>query len=224
MLLAAYIFNRCICCFGLPSDAQHHTALGHARNLVDICLLGLVQSWFVDLGQTSRLFYVFSRKWLFPLICGAGVTYSLISSIPAIDEAVTEDTVYTAAFIITIGAVASLVLGILGWHVYHASCVFRDRSHLNFYLGMRAFIIVLLTGVYLAIRFEHNEEGPAKLHLHHYFVAWVLSLVASFNHPISVGFLAITAGIFVQGVSVYSSASMFYRGGSEKPCPEVFMS
>ena len=85
-------------------------------------------------------------------------------------------------------------------------------------------VLTFLAAAYLLIRFEQNDDGPAKLHLHHYFVAWLLSLIATFNHPISVGFLAITTGIFIQGISVYSSASMFYRGGDERPCPEIYMS
>lgn len=210
---------------GLPPDCQRHTALGHTRNLVDICLLGFVQSWFVDLvSDPMRIALIYRYKWFFPTICVSGVIYSLISCIPAIDEAVTEDTVYTRAFILAVGFVATIVLGFLGWHVFQANRVFTNRRHLRFFLGLRAMVLTFLAAAYLLIRFEQNDDGPAKLHLHHYFVAWLLSLIATFNHPISVGFLAITTGIFIQGISVYSSASMFYRGGDERPCPEIYMS
>jgi hypothetical protein len=74
---------------------------------------------------------------------------------------------------------------------------------------------------YYMIHSEKNEGGRAKLHLHHYFISWMLSLNACFNHRLSAGFLAITTGIFVQGISAYSAASMFYRGRDDAGCPEL---
>jgi hypothetical protein len=210
---------------GYPEDAQHHTFLGHSRNVFDLALLGCAQVYFADLGDFHRrVRRVLSSFWFIVVFMMSGPVYSFISGISAIDQAVTEDSDFASAFILTMGLVASLVLGILGWHVILAKRAFRNRSEFKFYIGLRAVLYIAFMLAYLIIRSEANDRGPAKLHLHHYFVAWVLSLVACFNDPVSQVFLAITSGIFVQGISVYSSASMFYRGQDDRACPEIFIS
>ena len=210
---------------GYPSDAQHHTFLGHSRNLFDLALLGLVQVYFSDLGDINKwLRHELSLASFLLVFLLSGPSYSLISGISAIDEAVTEDSEFSGAFIVTVGALSSLVLTITGWHVVHARRTLKNPRDFKFYLGARAALYVAFIFAYFLIRAELNEGGPAKLHLHHYFVAWSLSFIAAFKSRISLLFLAITSGIFVQGISVYSSASMFYRGENDRPCPEIFIS
>jgi hypothetical protein len=53
-----------------------------------------------------------------------------------------------------------------------------------------------------------DTQGGDSLHLHHYFLAWSISLLAQFQHPLSVGLLAVTAGIFVQGIGVSPSVGI----------------
>jgi hypothetical protein len=55
-----------------------------------------------------------------------------------------------------------------------------------------------------------HPQGGDSLHLHHYFLAWSISLLAQFQHPLSVGLLAVTAGIFVQGIGVSPSVGMVF--------------
>ena len=43
----------------------------------------------------------------------------------------------------------------------------------------------------------------------HRWVGWVLCLFGSFQHPISLVYLAITLGVFVQGIGAYSGEAIF---------------
>ena len=47
--------------------------------------------------------------------------------------------------------------------------------------------------------------------LHHYLIAWIGTLFCAFDHPASVGCLAITTGIFVQGLAAYGPAEISDR-------------
>ena len=148
--------------------------------------------------------------------------FCVISSIPGLDHAITEDTEYSVAFSIVVLLCALLVLFSIVWHIIFAFSSLSQRDWAAYMLA-RVLTLSFLAFAYFLIRDEPTVNGPAKLHLHHYFIAWLVSLTASFNHPISVGVLAIAAGIFVQGVSIYSAGTMFYRGPSDSRCPEVFI-
>lgn len=50
--------------------------------------------------------------------------------------------------------------------------------------------------------------------LHHYLLAWVASLFCAFDHPLSLGCLALTTGIYVQGLAAYGPA-MLSEGAAE---------
>lgn len=222
LLIFGYVCNRFMAAFGLPYDAQSHTWLGHGRNLCNLCFFGFVQSWFTELiDNPGRWVFIMQNRWFFFVFIASGLTYTLISCIPSIDEAVTEDADFTSIFLLTISSVATLLITLFGWHIFQAKRIMRDPTNFWSYLLSRLCIIVVVVASYIVIRNENNPSGPAKLHLHHYFIAWVVSLVSVFNHPISIGFLAITSGIFVQGISVYSAASLFYRGDHDSPCPEI---
>ena len=47
--------------------------------------------------------------------------------------------------------------------------------------------------------------------LHHYLIAWIGTLFCAFDHPASVVCLAITTGIFVQGLAAYGPAEISDR-------------
>lgn len=222
LLLSGYAFNRLCTRLSLPPDAQHHTWFGHARNISDLVLLGFLQGWFVGvLDSNSRWSFLRSRTPFFLLFFGTGPVYSLISSINGIDEAVAENADFSLPFIITIACTAAVIIGFLSWHVRYAFSKMSDSGEAVLYIFARGLLILLLFVAYGLIHSEPNSVGIAKLHLHHYFVAWTISLFAVFNHRLSGVFLAITCGIFVQGISAYGAGSLFYRDVPEKDCPEL---
>lgn len=54
-------------------------------------------------------------------------------------------------------------------------------------------------------------EDHYKLHLHHLYLGWAFGLFAEFNTPLSAATLAVTTGIFVQGIGAYSFAANLYN-------------
>ena len=222
MLLSGYVLNRLCTELHLPEDAQHHTWFGHARNITDLILLGFLQGWLVGIIESEvRWRYLQCRSFFFVLFFATGPVYSIISSIKGIDQSVAEDTDFSFTFTIILSFTACIVIGFLFWHINYAFSELRNPREARFYLVSRLIIIISLGMAYFLIHSESNSLGVAKLHLHHYFVAWIISLFASFNRRISTVFLAITSGIFVQGISVYGAGSMFYRDNPGRECPEI---
>ena len=56
--------------------------------------------------------------------------------------------------------------------------------------------------------------------LHHYLIAWIGTLFCAFDHPASVVCLAITTGIFVQGLAAYGPAEISDRRAGKSPVPD----
>ncbi len=54
-------------------------------------------------------------------------------------------------------------------------------------------------------------DDSYHLHLHHLYLGWAFALFAEFNTPLSALTLAITTGIFVQGIGAYSFADNLYN-------------
>ena len=55
-----------------------------------------------------------------------------------------------------------------------------------------------------------GDKSQGQLHLHHWWLAWLPSLLFSFNHPISAMSLAVSLAIFVQGCAAYNIAPLVY--------------
>jgi len=98
-------------------------------------------------------------------------------------------------------------VGSLGWHVFFAV------RHLN--LSERVVYLVsrLLVVVYYVVYFLVGGTSMYQnLHVHHYLIAFALTLFCSFDHGISLLVLACAAGIQCQAFSVYDFASLFEPG------------
>jgi hypothetical protein len=236
LLCMGYIVNRIIALIPLPStfhsvsiifsicvdDAQHHTWLGHSRNLTDLVLLGCPQAWLTGLASDpTRWSYLAKHPGFFVAFFASGVAFSILTSFPGFDGAIDDNLTLPVFFAVVIGSLVIVCAGVIVWHIVHARRILISRTDFYRFILTRVTLLVVLSVTYFLIHSEENSGGFAKLHLHHYFVAWILSLIACFNHKISIYFLAITTGIFVQGISAYSAASMFYRGDHQIPCPEV---
>jgi len=226
VLVLGYIMNRILVTLaGIPADAQHHTWLGHARNVADMVLLGFMQCWYTDLlDNQSRWDYLLKDWYFITLFLASNISFSILSSLPGFDFSFSEDSNGSYIFFGTLFIVSVWVCYAVGWHIIYSRKVISSFKDFTAYWLFRTGTILVLGLTYFIVHSEDDQSGaanagPAKLHMHHYFCAWLMSLIGSFNHRFSVGMLAITAGIFVQGISIYSAASMFYRG-TETPCPE----
>lgn len=70
--------------------------------------------------------------------------------------------------------------------------------------------ITLLTAVYVALYGAFAYRRGDGWEYHHILLAWVMSLIASFDDALSVVWLGITTGVFVQGVGAYSFGFLFH--------------
>ena len=236
LIFGGYLFTRLIALCGFPStfcifiaysfldDAQHHTWLGHSRNLTDLMLLGFVQAWFAEIVDTpGRWSCIHTSRWFYGLFFGSILAFSVITSIPGFDEAISDDGNESWLFLFILSLLLMGLVWVCVWHVMHAKKTLRTYKDFLGFVVFRAGTLAALITAYILVHNESTIDGIAKFHLHHYFVAWCISLIAAFNHKISLACLAITSGIFVQGIGAYSAAAMFYRG-ADKPCPEVYYS
>lgn len=70
--------------------------------------------------------------------------------------------------------------------------------------------ITLLTAVYVALYGAFAYRRGDAWEYHYILLAWVMSLIASFDDFISVVWLGITTGAFIQGVGAYSFGFLFH--------------
>ena len=100
--------------------------------------------------------------------------------------------------------VLSILLG-LWFHVWYAR---RSTTKLGVvpYLAPRLAVV----GAYAAYIIVLDVNNDAW-ELHHYLIAWIGTLFCAFDHPASVVCLAITTGIFVQGLAAYGPAEISDR-------------
>jgi hypothetical protein len=215
ILIIGYIFSRLLCCAGLPDDAVWHSYLGHSLCILHILLMGIVQALFCELLE-KRMDRIFSlqRWWWFLLFFGFTAAFVSVGTIDGMKASLDTDS-NTAAenhtFVKVISILGAVVFLIISWHCWYGARVLSNRiDYILGYLFPRFVVILLVAAAILISRFD---DEPPGIHFHHYFIGWVLSFFATFDHPISLAFLAVTTAIFVQGIAAYTAAPIIYRPG-----------
>lgn len=84
-----------------------------------------------------------------------------------------------------------------------------EDNPLSTYFYSRAAIVAYCL-VYCAFAFVEGHGWG----YHYALLAWMLSLVAQFSHPVSKAFLALTTGVFVQGIGAYGLRFLCLAGGN----------
>jgi hypothetical protein len=142
------------------------------------------------------------------------VLFSLVSSTSPFT---TIDTVgaqtHTLVGIIVYSTFCIVVSLSIAWHCWYASRVFTHRHDFFAYVGTRAAITL---GCIAEIGFVMLVKGVRSVHVHHYFIAFVISLWCSFDHAISKLLLAGYSGLLVQGIGAYSAADILI--GEDRLC------
>jgi len=185
--------------------------------------MGFMQCWFVELiDSESRWQFLLSDAWFVTLFLVTGPCFSILTTLPGFDQSLGEDADMSTFFIVVLSITGLVLVYLVWWHVVYSKRTLRSTYDFAAFWLFRGATLAVLALLYHLIHADlPTIDGPARLHLHHYFLAWFVSTIAAFNHRISSSFLAVTTGVFVQGVSVYSAASMFHRGPHELICPEM---
>ncbi|KAF4686530.1 hypothetical protein FOZ60_005079 [Perkinsus olseni] len=221
LLVAGYAYNRFFCeKYNIPRDSDRYTYLGHSTNLANLAMFGIIQAWFVEViddPKRSKWIFSFPRWWFFITFFAASTVFTLLGMLDALSHNSISPSGHLDrwnAFSTVLTVLASLLLLLILWHVWYSIKVLPTYPDAAVYILSRFGVVCTFGVTFLLIHFddEHNhDDNPVTFHLHHYFIAWLLSLIAAFDHPISLIMLAITSGIFVQGIAAYSAAGIFFR-------------
>jgi hypothetical protein len=196
--------------FTIPHDREHFVSLQRWKDVKSLWSFGAVTFFLASLNEdprmSRRLFLVF--HFLFPAL------FSLISSTSPFTSIDTVGALtHNRTGIIVYSVVLVVISMIIAWHCWYASQVFAQRQAFWSYIGLRAAITL---GCAAEIGLMMLDQGPGSAYVHHYYVAFVVSLWCSFDHVISELTLAASSGLLVQGIGAYSAADILI--GEETMC------
>jgi hypothetical protein len=193
----------------IPEDYLEMSFLGHVITLANLLLMGFMQGWFCDvIEDTARNRALFKSKTFIFLYFTTFPLFALIGDWSFLAHSVTSDQTPPLEFAIFLFCLLLVVVAVVFWHVWYAQRVFRiDADFKAYYIGRLVAFCFFLASLLLA----EADGKPIVIHLHHYFLAWVISLFAVFNHSVSIVTLAISVAVFVQGLSTYSAAAIIFR-------------
>ena len=216
LLLSGYLFNRVICVYGnLPEDYLEMSFLGHVVTLANLLLMGFMQGWFCEvIEDTARNTALFKSHLFIFIYFATFPIFAVIGNWSFLAHSVTTETQVPLDFAIFLFVLSLVVLLVVTWHLWYARTVFLRSADFKAYCAGRAVAFCFFLG---SLLLAEADGKPIVIHLHHYFLAWVISLFAVFNHPISIVTLGITAAVFVQGLSTYSAAAIIFRPTDRRP-------
>ncbi|EER07060.1 hypothetical protein Pmar_PMAR015473 [Perkinsus marinus ATCC 50983] len=226
LLVAGYAYNRFfIEVYHIPHDSDKYTYLGHSINLANLAMFGIIQAWFVEvIDDPKRSKWIFSlrRWWFFITFFAASTVFTLLGMLDVLSHSSISPSGHLDnwnAFSIVLTFLASFLALLIIWHVVYSIKVLPTYADAAVYIISRVGVVCIFGITFLLIHYDDkynkHDDNPVTFHLHHYFIAWLLSLIAAFDHPISLLMLSITSGIFVQGIAAYSAAGIFFRPRSD---------
>jgi hypothetical protein len=200
---------------GIPKDTQLPVR-GYVQTWQDLTTLwtyGLLTFYFTHLYDQRRHDYVLRgrsassnptrRLWLYfyaPFFA-MGPLFSLASMIPGFQSSISSKAHVSPGLIVVLALLLLAVVCLLYKHTRHAYTVYK-RKDFGAYLGLRALITVLLViEISVASSVKGTEtETAVHFELHHWCVAWLISVWCSFNTIWSAALLGGSAGVVVQGI------------------------
>ena len=216
LLFATFIVNRCVNVWlGVPSDGHESWGtLFFMENLQATLLYGFVQAFFVGVADEGRLAHLLCGApeggWR-ARVCAAlfvatlllsGPCFGAISDVTVLESSLSNGQDQPGAIVAYV-VLAAVVAAVIAWHFAYARRVF-SKPGWHTYVYARVAVLLFYAGYSAALLLADDAYD-----YHHYFLAWAVSLVARFRHPLSAALLAITTGIFVQGIAAYGAAELF---------------
>ena len=203
IVLLQFLFgwNLLIRVWGLPADAPLKScrAVEIAENMIQLTIFGSMQCLAMRLYDEERFNHMFCVHG--PKCAAALLTVSpLYSAISNFQLQWGKPATRTSAGTTTPGPPAIAIYILLGlvlasllcMHIQHAR---RKKQLTRLLTPALGLLSVLIAGALLVVSAGH------QLHLHHYFIAWWLSLLAQFNTWWSMAMLLVCVSVFVQGVA-----------------------
>ena len=210
MNVLVYVGQRLAVAAGLPSDGIDPAGRRATFILASVQMLVLhacgTAIFAHVLAPERRLLTRWTANLGFFVVASVtGIVFSLLSDLTQLETSVSSKGGESAAYIVVMCIVAFFILLGLWFHVWYAR---RSDTKLGVvpYLAPRL-AVVCAYAAYIIILDFNNDAWE----LHHYLIAWIGTLFCAFDHPASVVCLAITTGIFVQGLAAYGPAEISDR-------------
>jgi len=210
--VAQYAVTRLVCHLGVPPDCHlYEDDLQELHTFQVMLSLGFVLAVLTGVHIPERHGYLFRfrcpkpRGFVFlAVFLGSGPVFGSFDLVPFLEVlTLTPSGIGHTSVMLLIPllvAGAALVL----WHFVYAFKRYTIEGFLV-YAGVRL-AVWSFYGLYLFVaQFTRRGEYQLSFHLHHYVLAFMLALLAEFNHPLSLLLLAAGSGIFVQGLAAYGS-------------------
>ena len=210
MNVLVYVGQRLAVAAGLPSDGIDPAGRRATFILASVQMLVLhacgTAIFAHVLAPERRLLTRWTANLGFFVVASVtGIVFSALSDLTQLETSLSSQGGRSAAYVVVMCIVAFFILLGLWFHVWYAR---RSTTKLGVvpYLAPRLAVV----GAYAAyiIILDFNNDA---WELHHYLIAWIGTLFCAFDHPASVVCLAITTGIFVQGLAAYGPAEISDR-------------
>jgi hypothetical protein len=214
LILLGYGTARLASLAGLPSDAVAFGDGGAcASDLAALAQLGFVTAVLTGVHTAPRFRWLAQRPAfaaLFLLVC---FLFGALNEIRGLQVSLSDvgDWGVAAWVALPLGLAACLLAVV--WHVLHVRRTMRLRARLA-YLGARCGCLLFLLLQFTILRASPpGRRGYEELHLHHYYLGFLIAIWAAFDHWISGCLLAVGCGLLAQGVGAYHSAGLFQLTG-----------
>ena len=210
MNVLVYVGQRLAVAAGLPSDGIDPAGRRATFILASVQMLVLhacgTAIFAHVLAPERRLLTRWTANLGFFVVASVtGIVFSALSDLTQLETSLSSRGGHSAAYVVVMCIVAFFILLGLWFHVWYAR---RSSTKLGVvpYLAPRL-AVVCAYAAYIIILDFNNDAWE----LHHYLIAWIGTLFCAFDHPASVVCLAITTGIFVQGLAAYGPAEISDR-------------
>ena len=210
MNVLVYVGQRLAVAAGLPSDGIDPAGRRATFILASVQMLVLhacgTAIFAHVLAPERRLLTRWTANLGFFVVASVtGVVFSALSDFTQLETSLSSRGGRSAAYVVVMCIVAFFILLGLWFHVWYAR---RSTTKLGVvpYLAPRLAVVCAYAAYIIILDF--NDDA---WELHHYLIAWIGTLFCAFDHPASVVCLAITTGIFVQGLAAYGPAEISDR-------------
>ena len=210
MNVLVYVGQRLAVAAGLPSDGIDPAGRRATFILASVQMLVLhacgTAIFAHVLAPERRLLTRWTANLGFFVVASVtGIVFSALSDLTQLETSLSSRGGHSAAYVVVMCIVAFFILLGLWFHVWYAR---RSSTKLGVvpYLAPRL-AVVCAYAAYIIILDFNNDAWE----LHHYLIAWIGTLFCAFDHPASVVCLAITTGIFIQGLAAYGPAEISDR-------------
>eukprot|EP00752_Nemacystus_decipiens_P013793 g12245.t1 len=219
--MVLWLLMQLSCEVGLPSNC---TAVSEPMDVLTelpfLVAFAVGQAFFCDILDVTRS-HALKKRWYFPVFV---VASAVITSALMLDDEF-EDLHESGQELTTGAAVVSVLLlvfvalvflyhfflawkllpgGWVGWGLSSGRVPETSPSPVRENRFLQYLATTLLITVYVILFAVFARKERAGWDYHYVLLAWVMSLISTFDDPISVTWLGMTTGVFLQGVGAYS--------------------